>query len=362
MDDMIRSTMQAYIGAFDAYDIKSDSLKAEVDKFKQDVEALAESCSDIGDFSMKYQSGGYMDTYMGLFNKLSAQATNDVDQYFEDDHGESSQAQTADTGASKTISVKDFVEQYRYAYNEIKNSGVPRPKALKAYEDVFAVADRTDDIIEAQIIMEKERLLFKIASVDITENAEHILDGIDPYWDLNAKVLQVRCNSMMNANSDEELTYNTEFAYGECTKVQAIAELEYSTCLQIAGILTWWDDDLQKIRLKANGWKDSASEIIELRRKAKTLWPLFRSVIERRNPELKEKSDIELFDAAVEIPFIRLSLLVATQADEKFYVKKINNPENIEAIRYMLFDEILSPKSIKEILITARPMVFYMKD
>jgi hypothetical protein len=51
--------------------------------------------------------------------------------------------------------VKEFLDSYRYVY-ESSVKPYNRPMTEAAYMRLFAVADRTDDLLEAQIIIEKE--------------------------------------------------------------------------------------------------------------------------------------------------------------------------------------------------------------
>ena len=198
MDANITVMYQGFFAAFDAVEAKDPELKKKINDWKKRMEDFAAKISDIQDFLPKYYSSGMSEEYATLTAQLYTQDNNTGNQ------------PAANTGAASsnapTISVRDFLEQYRPAYEEIRKAGY-RKRTEKAYENIFAVADRTDDLLEAQIILEKERLLWKIVYEDWLDIFEPILEAIDPLatWILLPNIFtfeNYRC-----CNCEEEMIY-----------------------------------------------------------------------------------------------------------------------------------------------------------
>jgi uncharacterized membrane protein YgcG len=66
------------------------------------------------------------------------------------------------------------------------------------------------------------------------------------------------------------------------------------------------------------------------------------------------------FDMMEKTPFYRISLLDPKALDELCRVKKVMHPDNISAIKSILFDEILSDRSMEDILMTPQSAPYYM--
>ena len=63
-------------------------------------------------------------------------------------------------------------------YEEIRPNA--REATNKAYEKLFEVEKRTDDLIEAQMIIEREKLILNTVIADYKELAEDFLKAADP--------------------------------------------------------------------------------------------------------------------------------------------------------------------------------------
>jgi hypothetical protein len=185
MDEMIRTTFyEPNLDIFDAYPDISTDLKEEIEHWKRDFKLYCEECKDIATFSSSYFGSDLHVQAQDLITKAAMEA------YMTPTSGDASEnigTSDAATGIeqndiddkSQIISVREFVEQYKPVYDEIKKAGY-RIRGEKAYKNLFAVADRTDDMVEAHIIMEEERLLWKIVSEDSLDIFETILEAMDP--------------------------------------------------------------------------------------------------------------------------------------------------------------------------------------
>jgi len=198
MDENIKQMYQGFFAAFDAVEAKDPVLKNKIDDWKKRVEDFAATISDIQDFFPKYLNSGLSEEYATLTAQLYTQDNNT---------GNQPAANTSATSSNTpTISVRDFLEQYRPAYEEVRKAGY-RKRTEKAYENIFAVADRTNDLLEAQIILEKERLLWKIVYEDWLDIFEPIIEAIDPLstWTLLPNIFIYE--NYRDCNCEEEMLY-----------------------------------------------------------------------------------------------------------------------------------------------------------
>lgn len=146
MNELIQPTVSALIDAFDNYQITNESLATEVESFKQELINFAEQNDDPATFFDAYAKSGIQDKYTALISKVAvASMANSEDAPEPIEH------------TSQLPSVKEFLEQYKVSYDEVCKRDSVAGRA--AYEELFAVADKTDDLLEAQIIIEENRLL-----------------------------------------------------------------------------------------------------------------------------------------------------------------------------------------------------------
>lgn len=197
MNELIAPVINGFIDAFDNYEITNEALNSEVLEFKNKLIAFGESQTDITNFYPAYQESGLQEEYSALITRVAMAAnTNSV----EGCDNPKTEAQLP--------SVQEFLEQYRAAYDELCKRGSIAGKA--AYEEVFNVANRTDDMLEAQIILEKERLLWKIVSADAIEIFENKLKEMDPLYLATTAKLLGQIKAYKESNSDVELNYKID--------------------------------------------------------------------------------------------------------------------------------------------------------
>jgi len=65
------------------------------------------------------------------------------------------------------------------------------------------------------------------------------------------------------------------------------------------------------------------------------------------------------YDKLESTPFYMISLLQPEGLDALWRIKKVMHPDNLKAMRYALFEEILSNKTMEEILSTPQPYPYY---
>ena len=199
IDENIKTMYLGYFAAFDAVKAKDPELQRKIDDWKRRVETFAASLSNILDFYPKYMETGLSEEYTQLVSQLYMQ-----------DNDTGKQADTP-TSENAVISVRNFLEQYRTAYDEVRKAGY-RKRAEKVYEDIFAIADRTDNMIEAQIMLERERLLWKIVSEDWPDIYGPILEAADPLFKPVYLALKYSYENYLGCESDEEMSYRGQRA------------------------------------------------------------------------------------------------------------------------------------------------------
>ena len=76
--------------------------------------------------------------------------------------------------------VHEYLDNYRLVY---ETSIKPNKRELtdKAYQELFNVENRTDDLMEAQIIIEKEHLIVNTVTAEYKYMAEDFLEAADAY-------------------------------------------------------------------------------------------------------------------------------------------------------------------------------------
>lgn len=331
MDELIRSMYQPSIDALKSYDIKDEELKAQIDEWIRKVEDLANSSRDASVFMSRFMESGLQGECTAMISKAYMQSVQ--------------ASSTQNNTSSKPLSVKQFVEQYRTAYDEVAAAGY-RKRGEKAYCDLFAVADRTDDMIEAQIIIEKERLLWKIVSEDSLDIFESVLEAMDPL-SFTSKPLALHVEAYKQSSSDEELSYRIELL--ETQKQRAVQEgtIKMSFAAQLAFLLLSY----QKARMELWRWasdnmaKNALLAMIKIRKAA-------RDTLQTLQETLGMSFDDVLADEGMKI-----WMLSPQNCDALGRIKASMLPQNYEAYRDMIRNEILSDSSIEETVMRRPPVL-----
>ena len=332
MDDIIRSMISGYTDAFDAYPISGENLRLEVIEFKRKMTAFAESNNDITTFHQRLSQSGLQEEYMQLITKAVMASSGSANEEGEvkTDYSDHETPQTT---------VKEFVEQYRSAYNSVKSAGY-RTRAEAAYEAIFDVANCTDDMLEAQLIFEKERLLWNISAQDALDIFEPVLEAMDPLQPSTSATLKLQIAAYKKATSEEELISLIEkneypkiiILQHEISKITIAALLSFllfEYCSSKQDVWEWRKD----IQAQAG-----VSGIVSLKK-----------AIRRVLNFLKEDWGIsytELFNDES----IKIWLLLPAPADTLGRIKTSLTPKNLTAFREIIETEILPDISVTEIL------------
>lgn len=332
MDAIIQQTISGYTGVFAAFAISNEKLKNDVESFIIELDALGESCSDIMDFMTKFPSSGLQQKYSDLIASIASPP-------YGDSEG------SKDLSEKKLPTVKEFLEQYRPSYNAVSNGGF-RFRAQKAYENIFAVAERTDDLLEMNIILEKERLLWKIVTEDLLDIYEPILAATDPFNTGVVKQFEKLMHICSTADSDEELSFKTDIAVQENQKFHYCFMARMTASITLLGAIQGYILCKKKFRTWFNPQGDLLL-LIAQRQAARRTYELFKNVFGWD------------FDYFVNDEWMKIWLLLPTNLDINGRIKQVLDPQNIDVMRELLFNEILSDKSMEEILLHEQQHVYY---
>ena len=334
MDATIQLTISGYTSVFSAFTISDEKLKNDVESFIVELNTLGESCSDVMDFMTKFPSSGLQEKYSDLVASVVAPATTSGDS-----------EESKDFSEKKLPTVKEFVEQYRVAYNAVVNGGF-RFRAQKAYENIFAVAERTDDLFEMNLILEKERLLWKIVTEDLLDVYEPILDATDPLYTGMVKQFEKLMDVATSSESDEELSFKTDVAVQENQKFSYCFMARLTASIILTNAIMGYSLCKDKFR----AWTNPKSDLLTLiaqRQAARRTYELYKNVFGWD------------FDYFVNDEWMRIWLLVPETLDTNMRIKQVLDPQNIDVMKELLFNEILTDKSIDDLLLHEQQHVYY---
>lgn len=333
MNDIIKMTIDSYMTVFDSYEVKDDSINKSIFELKEDFAKLGESISDPGEFSSKLMNSDIYKRYSELINTVATQGYADVQK---------------SENTQKIPTVKEYLEQYRSSYDEVKKSG-KRKRAQKAYENIFDVANRTDNMLEAQIILEQERLLWKIVPEDMIDNYENILSDMDPLSKNLILPIKMHLDVWRKLDSDEEATYEIDIMEKEKNILLERENFIMTLPIILADLLISYNSSKIEFRMWGSGGslaKSGLMKLIVLRENIRNTYNLF-----------VEKFDYS-FDRTLSEEWLKLWMLIPSNLDEKGKYKMSLDPYNLEVYKYLLFEEILSDKPIEEILTQEQEKLF----
>lgn len=252
-------------------------------------------------------------------------------------------AAPAAAGAVTLPTVHQFLEQYRAAFDSTDKSA----PVIEAYEELFNVENRTDDLIEAQLIIEKERLVLNTVTAGYKAVMEDFMKKADPNYEVTWAVTKATTGAYAEASSEEEIAYRSEVADYICADITLQLKMKVELITNFTALIFGWENSKRKIREGHEKSAEYAKAMVFTRRKVREYYRF-----------LSEDMGIS-FDVIENTPFYRILLLKPEGLDELWRLKKVMHPDNIRAIKYVLFEEILSGKTMKEILMTPQPYPYY---
>ena len=242
--------------------------------------------------------------------------------------------------------VHEFLDTYRLVY---ETSVKPNRRELtdRAYQELFNVENRTDDLMEAQIIIEKEHLIVNTVTAEYKYMAEEFLEAADPNYEVTSAGVRNTIAVYAGAASLDEVTYMGEVARTVCDDIAVQTRLKVEMMVNFVALIYGWEHSKRKIREGDNRIEDYAKSMVLNRSRMKNYYRF-----------LSEDMGLT-FETMKSIPFYRIMMLNPQGLDELWRIKKVMHPANLEATEYVLFEEILSDKTIEEILMTPQPYPYY---
>ncbi|MFA5585368.1 MAG: hypothetical protein WDA02_02325 [Saccharofermentanales bacterium] len=332
MSNLNRDTIQGYLTIFKDYQPMHPDLQAQVDDLGRRMYALADAHSDPMAFFQAFSQSGLQEEYSALMGKvvMASMGTVAADGTVKTDY--------SDTPAPEVFSVRQYLEQYRIPYEEVKKAGY-RKRGERAYEELLALADETEDMQEAQLQIEERRLLWKIVKEDSLDIFQPILEAMDPLQ-AESLPLEKHVEVYLESDGDEALTYGLELAENEKALLVGRAMSRVQLTVLLAGILM--DYQANKLTAQRSGGQgptgqNAVRQMIALRLAAqKTLGLL--------------SSDFQMtFADLIREPALMIWLLVPKNADELGRFKVTLHPQNIRAMEDLV-GEIQSGLTTLELL------------
>ncbi len=343
MNNMILDMAKSMLVGFDYIEIKTDEQKSQVEAFKAKVMRFAEGINDLGAFHLEYTNSGLQEKSMNLMSKIVMENTAGAQK-----ESQTSSSSEDSSPLDRVVSVKTFVEQYRVPYEDVKKSHYKK-RTEKAYEAILDVANQTDDMLDAQIILEDKRLLWNIVAEDLRETYETLSDATDPLFLHLKDQFTMYARGYQDAKNDGDISYITEtFDYPRIAMssregirlltFQVFGSLISAFCANKIAIWEWKHIDyVSQAVSKICGIKKAISRYIKF---------------------LDATYNIGI-DEIFSTESIKVYLQPMQYFDGMFRVKAFPHHQNFVAMKWILENEILSDKSLKEILLTEPKEVYY---
>ena len=335
MNKDIQNIYKSFISVFNTYEISDESLKKELKKWKKDFKDFSENINDSVDFNNEYWGSELDERHSNLLNKIATISLG----YSMEDILKINEKATLPT-------LEEFVEQYRAGYNKVKKAAYRKNGEL-VYEQLFHVLKRTNDVFEGQIIIEKEKLRWKIVKEDFLDVFKPILEAMDPLFHSTYTPLSMDINVYENVESEEELNY-----YLEINKVKKIKSSQ-DHFIKIGLILLIQHYTLKYLREKENLYRN-------LNKISKNT---IKKLIIERNALKRAVNSLQDFNLTINDLFndesLKIWLIFKQTIDLSGKFKFVNNPKNYLSIYEILTKEIIPDIPIYEVLLRTPENIFY---
>ncbi len=246
----------------------------------------------------------------------------------------------------KLPTVHEFLDSYRMVYESSAKSGNSE-LTDRAYQELFNVENRTDDVIEAQLIIEKEGLLLNTITADYKSRFHELMEAADPNYEVTFAATKATLGAYADAKSIEEINYRGEIAKATCDDITAQIKMKIEMVQVLMSLVFAWEHSKRKLREGGDGMEEYAKSMV-----------LTRSQTRRYYKFLSDDMGIT-WDVIKETPFYRILMLNPQGLDELWRIKKVMHPENLKTSEYVLFGEILSDRPLTEILMSPQPYPYY---
>lgn len=195
MQEALRDYIENTFKIFDQYQVTDPSLLQEIADLRQKYVDLANKTGDFMAFIQAAPSEGLYEAFTEVSTRIVMKQNQQ-------------QAAENPTEVTKLPTVGEYLAQYESAYNEVKKDP-RRARAIAAYERLFNVKNRTNDLLNAQIIIEKEQMLFQLSYWDSLDIFENRLREMDPLYKVTTATLLNSIEAVRKSASPEEMYYQT---------------------------------------------------------------------------------------------------------------------------------------------------------
>ena len=329
MDKMISDFIESTFSAFEPYHVTDEATLREIDELKAEYVALAERSGDMGSFFTALPNAGLYEKMTALMTKIvMKQQKNGTEQ--------------APSGEKRLPTVREYLEQYREGYNEVKKHP-ERTRAIEAYERLFSVAEKTDDLLEAELTLERERLAWGLTYFNALDTFENRLKEMDPLFKATTAALLHSIEAVKSADSPEEYAYEAA--------VHEVKSL-YDTQEYYAKMLV-----VQNLALRLIEYSSLKRDFYAMRDRAKKR-AFVASILEKRE-EIRKILDFSrnayglTFEMILADEGLKIWLLAPENADEAFGLGKKKTAmhfQNYDVFLDIIENEIRPEIPVSEIL------------
>ena len=334
MNEMTETMLKTCIDSFDSFPCENEQVNAEIEAFKQELTEFAHSVDDVAVFMKDYEAKGYGKRYLDLFGKIAqAQASN---------------LTVEDIEERQQITPVEFAAQYNSAYEAVKASGY-RVKAEQAYKNIFNLAERSEDMLDFNIACERGNLLFKLSDDDAGEQSEFVMEASDPLDKIGYSQHERRVKNWQQAVSDADITFSSDIEQETVTR-NANRETQRMTLITaVTALVTEYVVSKNEL-LAATKNRNVRKSLNELMNKREEIKYLINDMLPSFGLNLET-----LFGDK----YYRRLLLLPANLDATGRIKSCHHPQNIEAVKEIITEEILTDKAITELVFRPADTPFY---
>lgn len=260
--------------------------------------------------------------------------------------GGSFQGGGQETPSVKLPTVHEFLDTYRHVY-ETSVSQYDRELTKKAYMELFDVENRTDNLMEAQLIIERENLILNTVTADYKNLVEDFLEAADPNYEVTSASVKNTLGVYASAQNLEEITYMGEVAQASCDDIAVQTRIKVGMFTNLTALILAWEYAKRRIREGHPKAAELAMRMVLTRKKLRAYYKF-----------MSEDMGIGI-DEIFTTPFYRIMLLNPQGLDGLWRIKKVMHPANLEATRYILQEEVLTEKTMEEILASPQKAPYY---
>ncbi|MBR4768934.1 MAG: hypothetical protein IK088_08155 [Lachnospiraceae bacterium] len=328
MQQAVKDYIDSTFRIFDQYEVTDPSILAEIEALRGKYVRLAERTGDIMGFVSAAPGEGLYEEFTKLTTKIVMRKN---------------QAAAAEQKeAPKIPTVSEYVEQYRSGFDEVKKHP-ERRRAIQAYERLFDLKNRTDDLLTAEILMEREHLLWDLTYYNALDVEEARLKDMDPLFRSTTAAILNAIAAVRESGSAEEYYYNAavhevkslydrqEYQARMLAAVNlALRLIEF--CSLKRDFYTHRDNALRKGFLKG---------LIAKRQEIRKILAFSEYALHMTFEDLMEDEGVKIW---------LLSPQIADDGAALGRVRTAMHPQNYEVFREMIEEEIRPEISVAEIL------------